>query len=62
MENEALIYLIARAMGRASGSETPEVYAGVVIEHAKEIAAEDAAKAAGNAPTTPVDPASAAPQ
>jgi hypothetical protein len=44
-EFEGLIHLIARAFGRASGSETPEVHADVVLEHAKAIAAEDAQKA-----------------
>lgn len=42
---EALIHLIARAFGRASGNESPKVHAAVVVEHAKDIAAEDASKA-----------------
>lgn len=43
---ESLIHLMARALGRASGSEAPEVHADVVLEHAKAIALEDAQKAA----------------
>jgi hypothetical protein len=50
---ESLIHLIARAFARTAGSETPEVHADVVLEHAKAIAAEDAQKSA---------PAEAAPQ
>lgn len=42
---ESLIHLIARAFGRASGNQTPEVHADVVLEHAKAIVAEDAQKA-----------------
>jgi hypothetical protein len=44
---ESLIHLIARAFGRASGNQTPEVHADVVLEHAKALAAEDAQRAAG---------------
>lgn len=42
---ESLIHLIARAFAKTAGSETPEVHADVVLEHAKALAAEDAQKA-----------------
>jgi hypothetical protein len=47
---ESLIHLIARAFGRASGNQTPEVHADVVLEHAKAISAEDAQKVAPEEP------------
>lgn len=59
---ESLIHLVARAFGRASGNQTPEVHADVVLEHARAIAAEDAQKAAPVAPVEPVVEAPAAPQ
>lgn len=55
---ESLIHLIARAFAKTAGSETPEVHADVVLEHAKAIAAEDVQKAA----PAPVAEAPAAPQ
>lgn len=44
-EYEKLVHLVARAFARAHGQvDSAETFAGTVLDHAKAIAAEDAAK------------------
>jgi hypothetical protein len=60
---ESLIHLIARAFGRASGNQTPEVHADVVLEHARALVAEDAQKVEPESATeAPAEPVVGAPQ
>lgn len=49
-EMKDFVHLIARALAKTSGSQTPEVFADVVLEHALALAAPEAAAPVVDAP------------